>query len=959
MAIYNYSRHQIKKKMKWYRKGRVRTQRWHSIRSMIVITFIGLLCTAAGTGVGFAKGAYDSIIDQSPSLERIDAKVSYASYIYNAAGEVTSKLMATDSSTIPVTSDKIPSRLKQAFIAIEDRRFYTHHGVDYYGILRAVAIGLKTKDFSQGASTITQQYIKNSVFDNWVYETPIQSIERKLQEQHLALELESEESKDEILTDYLNIINLGHGTYGVQAASQTYFNKDVSDLTVSECAVLAAITQNPTKYDPINNPEENKKRRKEVLNGMLEQQYITQQEYQEAIADDVYAEIAQATAERNAEVKTVNSYFDDELIRQVVSDLEDEGYSEAKAYSLLYTGGLKIYSTQNAEIQQAADKAANNPDNYPCTTKYYPEYALSISNSDGTVSNYSTQTMQAWRMKQGKGPSMLFKSEESARNAATAYKEALLKNGGEVIAETFTAVLEPQVSMTITDQRTGNVLAIVGGRGEKDANLTLDRASQSLRQPGSTFKIVAAYAPAINECGMRLDTIYTDEEYHYKSGQKVRNWYGEAYRGDVTIRQAIENSMNIIAVKTITDVTPSLAYDYLLKFGFTSLVDNEEINGKIYSDIQQTLALGGLTKGVSNLELNAAYATIANGGFYIEPKFYTKVIDHNGNVLLDTTDRTEEYVLKDSTAYLLTSAMEGVVKEGTGKACKISETPVAGKTGTTSDENDVWFAGYSNYYTCTVWAGNDENTNLKSKQAKIAQKVWHEAMENIHKGLAKSEFEVPSSVVKLTICKDTGKIAVKNVCEDTYDEYYARDNCPTEYCSREEHGLPEAVKRPTSSSDELSNSPQNTEQINQQNTEDTSSAEKNEDINQPTEQANSGVSRDVEEESQSDSGSSAQNENTEPQNTEGNANAQQGQQTSTTPSVSRDDAQAAVDRADSALQSAASVLEQAKANLANAQADGDASIIEQAQQQYDDAESAYNNAVNAYQQATQVLQQAK
>ena len=954
MTTYNYGRHQVKKKIKWYRKGRVRVQRWYSIRSMIIITLIGLLGTVVGIGVGFAKGAYDAVIDQSPSLERIDAKVSYASYIYNAEGKVTSKLMATDSSSIPVTSDKIPAQLKQAFIAIEDRRFYTHHGVDYYGILRAVAIGLKTKDFSQGASTITQQYIKNSVFDNWVYETPIQSIERKVQEQHLALELESEESKDEILTDYLNIINLGHGTYGVQAASQTYFNKDVSDLTISECAVLAAITQNPTRYDPINNPEENKKRRREVLNGMLEQQYITQQEYQEALADDVYAEIAQATTERNAQVKAVNSYFDDELIRQVVSDLEDEGYSEAKAYSLLYSGGLKIYSTQDAKIQKAADEAANNPENYPGTTKYYPEYALSISNADGTVSNYSTQTMQAWRIKQGKGPSMLFKSEESARNAAKAYKESLLENGGEVIAETFTPVLEPQVSMTISDQRTGNVLAIVGGRGEKDANLTLDRASQSLRQPGSTFKIVAAYAPAINECGMRLDTIYTDEEYHYKSGQKVRNWYGEAYRGDVTIRQAIEDSMNIIAVKTITDVTPALSYDYLLKFGFTSLADNEEIDGKIYSDIQQTLALGGLTKGVSNLELNAAYATIANGGFYIEPKFYTKVIDHNGNVLLDTTGRTQKYILKDSTAYLLTSAMEGVVKEGTGKACKISETPVAGKTGTTSDENDVWFAGFSNYYTCTTWAGNDENTNLKSKQAKIAQKVWHETMENIHNGLSESEFEVPSSVVKLTICKDTGKIAVKGVCEDTYDEYYARDNCPTEHCSRKDHGLPEEVERPTDQTDETSKNPKNTESINQQNDEKTSSEDQNEDITQSNEQTDSGASREIEE-SQSNSSSSAQNENTESQNTESNEDAQQGQQASTTPSVSKDEAQAEVNRTYSALQSAASVLEQAKANLANARASGDASI-EQAQQQYDDAESAYNNAVNAYQQATQILQ---
>ncbi len=276
---------------------------------------------------------------------------------------------------------------------------------------------------------------------------------------------------------------------------------------------------------------------------------------------------------------------------------------------------------------------------------------------------------------------------------------------------------QPQVSLTLEDQRTGYVAAIAGGRGDKTASRTLNRATQTLRQPGSTFKVVSTYAPALDAAGKTLATTYVDEPYTYSDGTPVRNWYGEAYRGTTTIRTAIRDSMNIIAVKCLTDITPELGYAYLLNFGFTTLVDNEEINGSIYSDVRQTLALGGVTNGVKNIELNAAYATIANGGVYMEPKFYTKITDHDGNVILDNTNQKTRTVLKDSTAYLLTSAMEDVVTSGTGTMCQITETPVAGKTGTTSDENDVWFAGFSNYYTCTTWAGYDENTNLSGSEA--------------------------------------------------------------------------------------------------------------------------------------------------------------------------------------------------------------------------------------------------
>ncbi|MGN1022035.1 MAG: penicillin-binding transpeptidase domain-containing protein, partial [Lachnospiraceae bacterium] len=324
--------------------------------------------------------------------------------------------------------------------------------------------------------------------------------------------------------------------------------------------------------------------------------------------------------------------------------------------------------------------------------------------------------------------------------------------------------------------------------GDKTASRTLNRATQSLRQPGSTFKIVSTYAPALDAAGKTLATTYVDEPYTYSDGTPVRNWYGEAYRGTTTIRTAIRDSMNIIAVKCLTDITPELGYAYLLNFGFTTLVDNEEINGSIYSDVRQTLALGGVTNGVKNIELNAAYATIANGGVYMEPKFYTKITDHDGNVILDNTNQKTRTVLKDSTAYLLTSAMEDVVTSGTGTMCQISETPVAGKTGTTSDENDVWFAGFSNYYTCTTWAGYDENTNLSGSEANIAKIIWQAVMERVHENLSYSDFEQPSDVEQATICTVSGKLAVSGLCDATsITEYFATDTIPTESCSAAYH----------------------------------------------------------------------------------------------------------------------------------------------------------------------------
>ena len=330
------------------------------------------------------------------------------------------------------------------------------------------------------------------------------------------------------------------------------------------------------------------------------------------------------------------------------------------------------------------------------------------------------------------------------------------------------------------DQNTGYVKAVVGGRGKKNVSLSLNRATDSTRQPGSTFKVLSAYAPAIDTMGYTLSTTIVDEPYSYSNGRPVKNWY-KGYRGTVTVKKAIADSMNICAVKTLTEITPQLGYDYLCNFGFTTLVDNRvEKDGSVTSDIQQALALGGITDGVTNLEMTAAYASIANLGTYTKPAFYSQVIDSNGRVILDRTRPQTRTVLKESTAALLTEALESVVTSGTGTACKLSDgMPAAGKTGTTSSEYDLWFAGYTPYLTASIWTGYDENKSLSGDQA-FHERLWSKIMSRIDeaKNYKKKDFKRGKNVHSVEICDSSGKVAIKGVCPKTHIEYYKSGSEP-------------------------------------------------------------------------------------------------------------------------------------------------------------------------------------
>ena len=763
--------------------------------SLIRLLFMGLitLCVVVTcVGIGSVRG----VIANAPDVENVDIMpLGYATFLYDDEGNQIRKLAAPDANRLPVSIDQIPLDLQHAVVAIEDERFYEHNGIDVRGILRAAVKGLTSGGhFSEGASTITQQLLKNNVFTNWTNEsTQIERITRKLQEQYLAVQIEEKiGDKNVILENYLNTINLGAGAYGVQAASRQYFNKDVWDLNLSECATLAGITQAPTKYNPISNPKENAKRRKEVLQHMLDQGYIDQAQYDEALNDDVYSRIQAAQAEQTQTDSNIYSYFEDALNQQIINDLMNiKGYTKTQAQNMLYSGGLKVMTTQSPSIQKILDEEYADPSNYPDYVQYALDYALTVKTPAGEQVNYSKEMMKLYFQNEDPSFDLLFDSQEEGQTYVDRYKADILSDGSQVVAERVNFAPQPQSSMTVIDQHTGYVKAMIGGRGEKTASLTMNRATDSTRQPGSTFKIVSTYAPALNELGMSLATTFEDEPYNYPSGQPVKNASG-SYSGTTTIRTAIRNSINVVAVKCLEQVTPELGLQYLDNFGFSTLAHGTEAdtdaNGNVYTDANLPMALGGLTYGITNIDLCAAYATIANSGNYIKPVYYTKILDHNGNVLIENTS-AEKSVIKESTAFLLTSAMEDVVQQGTGTACQLDNMAVAGKTGTTDQYNDLWFAGFTPYYTCVVWSGYDDNQKIPDDARNFHKNLWRKVMSRIHEGLEYRDFQQPSSVEKISICSETGLLP-RTGCP-VIEEYFDVGTMPTEYCDQHFYEIPD------------------------------------------------------------------------------------------------------------------------------------------------------------------------
>ena len=733
------------------RKRRKRRSVNSRIGKVLLIVAIVIAFAVAGAILGTVFG----ILQSTDMLNTSDVLPdSYTSVIYDADDNEVDKLHGEENREY-VKLSAITSNMQNAVIAIEDQRFYEHNGIDIRGIMRAMAENIKSLSFSQGASTLTQQVIKNEVLTNE------KSITRKIKEQYLAVSLENalkkqlgskDAAKKYILELYLNTMSLHHGLHGVEAAAQYYYGKHASELTLAESASIAGITKNPSLYAPDVNQEASKERQLTVLKKMLDLNMITQAEYDEASAEDIYAHlVCKDTADEDSNAK--HNWFVEAAVQQIKADLmEKKNMTAAQASNMIYSGGLQIHTTMDTSMQETAEAAMKNDNMFPAGDgKMDVTYLISVldtQNPDDSSnqSHYEKKTTVT--------------SQEEADAFVASVKEELLDDTHTLVLDKLTVSKSLQAAMVIMDQSNGEVKALVGGRGEKPGDSVFNRATQALRQQGSTMKPLAAYAPAIDTGLLMPGSIIIDEPVTY-GGWSPKNWDGK-YIGPTTVRQGIWHSMNVLAVKTFMMVGADTAYQYLLDFGFTTIDERDKA---------ATTALGGLTQGVSVLEQTAAYATIANGGTYYEPMFYTVVYDHDGNVLLDNSDQETHRVLKETTAFLLTDMMRDVITKGTGTQAAISGMNVAGKTGTTNDTVDLTFYGYTPYYTAGIWMGYDSQKEIvNANNAHL--RIWSSVMSQIHydKGLKNKEFEKPDGLTTRSICSASG-MTPSSLCSSDYYGY--------------------------------------------------------------------------------------------------------------------------------------------------------------------------------------------
>ncbi|WP_317856321.1 PBP1A family penicillin-binding protein [Chakrabartyella piscis] len=731
-----------KKKKKKSRARRIIGAFFKFLFALIVI--LGFAVAGAGLGIVYGILEGTDVLNTSDVLPE-----SYTSLIYDDNGIEIDKLHGEENREY-AQLDYISEYIQLAVVSIEDVRFYEHNGIDYKGVARAIVENIKAMDLSQGASTITQQLIKNEVLSNE------KTFQRKIKEQYLAISLEQslekqlgskEAAKDYILELYLNTISLSHGLNGVEAASQYYFGKNASDVTLAEAAMIAGITKNPSLYAPDMNAEESRNRQLTVLYSMLTSENITQAEYDAAVEEDVFANLVSGYAIEETGTST-HSYFVEALIAQVATDLvEEKNFTSAQAYNLIYSGGLEIYSTVDMTMQGQLEAAFLNDDLFPESDNTYDvTYLISVMDTeseDSSQSHYERNTT--------------VDSEDDVEAFVESVKAELLDDTHVLVLDNVTVSRSLQAAMVIMDHYTGEIKAIVGGRGEKPGDSVLNRATQSLRQQGSTMKVLASYAPAIDLGLLMPGSIIVDEPYQQGSW-KPQNWTLR-FDGPSTVREGIYNSMNILAIKAYLMVGAETSYQYLLDFGLTTITEEDK---------NAATAIGGLHNGVSTLEQTAAYATIANGGVYMEPHYYSVVYDHNGDVLLDNTQPEGTRVLKETTAYLLTDMMEDVITRGTGGKAALSGITVAGKTGTTNDSIDLTFYGYTPYYTAGIWMGYDIPKEITTSSSAHLT-IWQTVMNQVHEGLENAALmEKPDGIITQTYCSASGDIP----CELCGMDYY-------------------------------------------------------------------------------------------------------------------------------------------------------------------------------------------
>lgn len=587
----------------------------------------------------------------------------------------------------------IPEDLVHAYVAIEDKNFYKHNGINVKRTAGAVvSYVFHGGSSSFGGSTITQQLVKNLTGDN---ET---KISRKVQEWDRAVKTELVLSKEEILETYLNIIYVGPNIYGVEKGAEYYFSKNVSELDLAECAFMAGINNSPNSYNPFgknDNSEKIMSRATTVLNVMLEQGYISKENYDSAVLE-LQSGLKFNKGKLEPKGDAIYSYMVDATISEVIKDLEEKkGMSTNFATNYLYFSGLKIYSTQNSDIQMEIEKECEK-------NKYMVKSA-----------KYENSTAQA--------------------------------------------------AMVVLDHNNGQVMGCVGGLGEKSVSRGFNRATQALRQTGSAIKPIAVLGPALEEKIITPVTIYDDTKTVFEQGYSPDDCEREL--GEITVRRAVESSQNIPFVKIMEQLTPEKSMKYMEKEGISNLTEGDNNLG---------LALGGLEKGSSPLEMAAAYACIANGGNYIEPTFYTKVENYKGKIILKSKQKRRKVYSEDTTYVLkelLTEPVNG--ENGTARACKIDGMEVAAKTGTTNDNYDKWLCGFTKYYTAVTWFGYDVNEPINEGANSMANQIWVNVMREIHRYLIKANFDKPKSVEEVVVCRKSGK-AAEGGCKDSYVEYFRK-----------------------------------------------------------------------------------------------------------------------------------------------------------------------------------------
>ena len=573
-----------------------------------------------------------------------------------------------------VDYDEMPQNLLNAFICLEDKRFYEHSGVDF---IRTIGVIVIPERWGQGGSTITQQLIKNLTNDNEA------TFNRKFNEIIRALNLEKHYSKKEILEAYLNTVSLGAGCYGVKTAAETYFGKDVSELTLLECATLAGITQSPYSKNPYADYELCMKRKDTCLDKMRLEGKITQKQYDKYYGMDVKVKPkGSATTELNdsEENSEIYSWYEEYVITQVIADLQEEyNYDYQEAYRKVYYGGLKIYAAVDLDVQKILEDAYKNRTGFPYANK--DEY-------------------------------------------------------GQL----------PDSSMVVMDYQ-GRIVGLVGGTGKKTANRAYNRATdpRAKRQPGSSIKPLAVYAPAIDQGLVTPSSLILDKALEkYNTG---KDW-PQNFNGDhgseeyLTVEEALVRSLNTIPVRILKEslgTGPSLKYC------------NERFHlnlGEKDKDLSP-LAVGGTNTGVTTLEMAAAFATFGNGGRYFEPYSYYQVTDRNGNVLLDRTKEQPEQAIKDSTAQSMLGMLTKAVTQsnGTGYGSKISRFQTFAKTGTTSENCDKWYCGGTPHYVTAVWYGYNNPSNLRTGSSNPAKTIYHSVLSKVHQNLPAKTFDQTEAAV--------------------------------------------------------------------------------------------------------------------------------------------------------------------------------------------------------------------